>query len=120
MKKYIDSVYMAGVNGDLWHSDGRSSKDLSKQYGTGGDAFGKKYMMSLTFNAPKAAFNDPDQYLFQGKSVDDLFFPQHMNFRFLSMEPLETFVCHDVMKYPNIENDFKRWENHLLEQFSLF
>ena len=42
----------------------------------------KKYMLSLTFNAPKEAFNNVNEYLFQGKNVDDLFFPMHMNFRF--------------------------------------
>ncbi len=70
-------------------------------------------MLSLTFNAPRAAFDDPEQYLFQGKGVDDLFFPMHMNFRFFGMEPIDTFVCYDVMKNPDIEQDFKRFQQHL-------
>ena len=49
-------------------------------------------MLSLTFNAPSAAFDDEGQYLFRGKGVDDLLFPMHMNFRFFGMEPLESFA----------------------------
>ena len=54
---------------------------------------------------------------FQGRSVDDLFWPMHMNFRFFNMEPLETFTCFDVLKNPDIENDFKRFADHLHAQF---
>ena len=74
-------------------------------------------MLSLTFNAPEEAFNEPDEYLFQGKSVDDLWFPMHMNFRFFGMEPLETFACYDVMKNADAENDFNRFTAHLSAQF---
>ncbi len=33
----------------------------------------------------------------------------HANFRFFGMSPLPTFVCYDVLKNPDIENDFKRF-----------
>jgi len=112
-KKYMDEVYSGGLDGTLCHGDGRTRSDAGKHYGSGGALAGKRYMLSLTFNAPKAAFDDPDQYLFQGKSVDDLFFPMHMNFRFFAMEPIETFVCHDVMKNPDIAGDLARFEAHL-------
>ena len=112
-KQYMDDVYSAGMAGQLCDGDGRSRSDPSKQYGTGGTLTGKKYMLSLTFNAPRDAFEDEDQYLFQGKSVDDLFFPMHMNFRFFGMEPLETFASYDVLKNPDIENDFRRFEAHI-------
>lgn len=116
-KKYMDYVYSAGMGGQLCDGDGRSRDDASKQYGSGGTLAGKKYMLSLTFNAPQEAFNDAEQYLFQGKSVDDLFLPMHMNFRFFAMQALETFVCHDVMKNPDIEKDFKRFEDHIESLF---
>ncbi|KOR31899.1 flavodoxin [Achromatium sp. WMS3] len=116
-KRYMDYVYSSGLAGQLCDGDGRTHKDPSKQYGTGGTLKGKKYMLSLTFNAPKEAFNDDKQWFFQGKSVDDLFWPMHLNFRFFNMEPLETFVCHDVMKNPNIENDLQRWQIHLDKHF---
>lgn len=116
-KKYMDEVYSYGMDGRLCSGDGRTRQDPSIQYGQGGTLTGKKYMLSLTFNAPKEAFDNPDQDLFQGKGVDDLFFPAHMNFRFFGMEALETFVCYDVMKNPDIENDFKRFEAHLKKHF---
>ena len=116
-KQYMDDVYSAGMAGQLCDGDGRSRSDPSKQYGTGGTLTGKKYMLSLTFNAPRNAFEDADQYLFQGRSVDDLFFPMHMNFRFFGMEPLETFACYDVLKNPDIENDFRRFEAHIESHF---
>lgn len=112
-KKYMDEVYSAGMQGQLCLYDGRSKEAPKKNYGGGGTLQGKQYMLSLTFNAPEEAFNDADEYLFQGKSVDDLWFPQHMNFRFFAMEALPTFACHDVMKNPDIDNDFQRFEAHL-------
>lgn len=66
-KQYMDVVYSAGMDGNLCDGDGRTRSDPAKQYGTGGTRLGKRYMLSLTFNAPKEAFDDPDQYLFQGK-----------------------------------------------------
>ena len=116
-KKYMDEVYTAGMFGKLCQNDGRSKESPTKNYGAGGVLADTKYMMSLTFNAPKEAFDDESEFLFQGKSVDDLFFPQHMNFRFFGMQPLPTFVCYDVMKNANIENDFKRLDEHLKELF---
>ena len=116
-KKYMDEVYSAGMGGELCNRDGRTSEAPKKNYGGGGTLNGKKYMLSLTFNAPEEAFNDPEEYLFQGKSVDDLWFPMHMNFRFFAMESLPTFVCYDVMKNPDIANDFKRFEAHINEHF---
>ena len=116
-KKYMDEVYSAGMAGQLCNGDGRSHSDASRQYGAGGTLNGKKYMLSLTFNAPRDAFDDPAQYLFQGRSVDDLFFPMHMNFRFFGMEPMDTFVCYDVLKNPDIDNDFRRFDEHLTKHF---
>ena len=116
-KKYIDEVYSAGMSGKLCAGDGRASNDPKKNYGSAGVLKGRKYMLSLTFNAPKEAFNNHEEYLFRGKTVDDLWFAQHMNFKFFSMEPLETFVCYDVMKNPEIENDFKRLIEHLDKNF---
>lgn len=116
-KKYMDEVYSAGMDGRLCAGDGRSRSDPSKQYGTGGTLAGTKYMISLTFNAPRASFSDPSQVLFSGASPDDLFFPAHMNFRFFAMEALPTFACYDVMKNPQIENDFIRFREHLENHF---
>ncbi len=116
-KKYMDEVYTAGMFGKLCQNDGRSEEAPKENYGAGGLLQDTKYMMSLTFNAPKESFDDKNEYLFQGKTVDDLFFPQHMNFRFFGMKPLPTFACYDVMKNADIENDFKRLDKHLQEVF---
>jgi modulator of drug activity B len=116
-KKYMDEVYTAGMAGELCNGDGRSADSPKKNYGAGGTLNDKKYMLSLTFNAPQEAFDDESEYLFQGKSVDDLWFPMHMNFRFFGMEALPTFSCYDVMKNPQIENDLERFSKHLNENF---
>ncbi len=117
-KRYMDYVYSAGMDGRLCAGDGRTRQDPNKQYGTGGALNNKKYMLSLTFNAPQAAFGDPNQWFFEGKTIDDLFWPMHLNFKFFGMEPLPTFVCFDVMKNPDIENDFIRFEDHLNQNFN--
>ena len=117
-KKYIDEVYSTGMMGQLCSGDGRTAEAPKKNYGGGGLLKDKKYMLSLTFNAPSEAFKDPSEYLFQGKSVDELWLPQHMNFRFFGMQPLETFVCYDVVKNPSVEADFKRLENHINKIFN--
>ena len=116
-KKYMDEVYTAGMGGALCEGDGRTADAPKENYGKGGTLVGKKYMLSLTFNAPKESFDDKKEYLFQGKSVDDLFFPMHMNFRFFGMEPMPTFACFDVMKNADVEGDFARFETHLNSHF---
>jgi len=116
-KKYMDTVYTGGMDGRLCTGDGRSREDATKQYGSGGALQGKQYMLSLTLNAPCNAFNDPAQTFFAGASIDDLFLPMHLNFKFFAMSPLKTFSCHDVLKNPEIENDFIRFEKHLNELF---
>ncbi len=117
LKKYMDEVYSAGMDGRLSNGDGRSRKDPALQYGSGGTLSGRTYMLSLTFNAPAEAFDDTDQYLFGGRSVDDLMMPQHMNFRFFDMTPLPTFAAYDVMKNPQVEADFARFDAHLAANF---
>lgn len=115
-KKYMDEVYTAGMAGDLCLGDGRSEEQPKKHYGTAGTLVGKKYMMSLTFNAPAEAFCDESEF-FEGKSIDDLMFPMHMNFKFFGLEAMATIACFDVMKNADTENDFKRFEAHIQENF---
>ncbi len=116
-KRYMDEVYTAGMGGQLCNGDGRHEDAPKENYGAGGALTGKTYMLSLTFNAPKEAFDDEQEYLFQGKSVDDLFFPMHMNFRFFGMDALPTFASFDVMKNAEAENDFKRFSDHIQENY---
>lgn len=116
-KKYMDEVFTAGMGGALCKFDGRSAEDPKRNYGTGGTRTNTKYMLSLTFNAPEASFNNEKEYLFQAHSVDDLMLHMHVNFRFFGMTALPTFACYDVMKNGNIEQDFARFEKHLNDLF---
>ena len=74
-KKYIDEVFTAGLGGKLAHHDGRVIDDPSQRYGSGGVEKGKKFMLSVTLNAPKYAF-DTNEF-FEGKGVDGLFMWLH-------------------------------------------
>lgn len=117
LKKYMDEVYSAGMDGRLCNGDGRSSQSPKDGYGTGGTLTGTKFMLSVTFNAPREAFDDPDQVFFAGQSVDDLLRPIHLNAKFFDMTSLPTFSAHDVMKAPEIAADFDRLEAHLAAHF---
>ena len=113
-KKYVDEVFTAGMLQQRFLTgDGRTRQDPAKQYGSGGKLTGKKYMLSLTWNAPAAAFNDEAQRLFAGKSVDEIFAYNTANYKFCGVDILPSFSCFDVMKSPDITNDFLRLETHL-------
>lgn len=73
-KKYIDEVFTSAMRSKkILSGDGRSGTDPSKQYGTGGKMQGKKFMIAASWNAAEKDFNDPTQYLFQGKKPADVF-----------------------------------------------
>ncbi len=93
--------------------DGRTRKDPDKQYGTGGKMQGKKYMLSLTWNAPKQAFGDKNQILLEGKTVDEVVIANTTAYKFCGAEILPSFSCHDVLKNPDVEGDTKRLKTHL-------
>jgi len=116
-KKYIDEVYTAGIGEVLCKDDGRTRSDLSRKYGSGGLMDGKKYMISTTWNAPLEAFEDSNQF-FEGKGIDGVFIWLHKNYQFFGMEPLPTFSCHDVLKNADVENDLKRFKQHLHRVFN--
>jgi len=116
-KKYIDDVWTVGMMGELSDGDGRHSIAPKKNYGLGGKLNGK-YMLSVTANAPKEAFNNPEERFFAGISEDDLLLHIHLNFKWLGLEPLPTFIAYDVMKNPDIANDFSRFEEHLNKYFT--
>jgi modulator of drug activity B len=113
VKKYLDEVFTTG-HGSLYANDGRTRSDASQKYGSGGLIHGKKYMLSLTWNAPQQAFDDPTDF-FEAKGVDAVYFPFHKANQFLGMSALPTFLSTDVMKMPNIERDIARYEQHLAE-----
>jgi len=112
LKQYIDQVYMAG-RGTLWLNDGRAQ---GGPYGSGGLMQDKKYMLSLTWNAPLDAFGDPEK-LFEGREVDDAFFMFHKMQQFMGATALPTFSCHNVIANPEIETDCARLQDHFAQCF---
>lgn len=117
-KKYIDEVFTAGMmQGRFITGDGRTRNDHAKQYGSGGLLMGKKYMLSLTWNAPEQAFNNEQQSLFNGRSVDELFTHNTANYKFCGMEILPSFSCYDVVKEPNFISDVERLKSHINKVF---
>ena len=115
VKKYIDEVFTEG-HGRLYASDGRSRSDANKKYGSGGLIQGKQHMLSLTWNAPQEAFDDPDQF-FHGQGVDGLYMHFHKANEFLGMTRLPTFLCPDVIKNPTVEHNIACSRAHLATVF---
>ncbi len=70
LKKYIDEVFTAGHQNGIYTSDGRSRKNPSINYGTGGLMHGKRYMVTTSWNAPETAFTLPGEF-FDQKTVDE-------------------------------------------------
>ncbi|MEM8758707.1 MAG: NAD(P)H-dependent oxidoreductase [Pseudomonadota bacterium] len=117
LKKYMDEVYTAGTDGRLCNGDGRSEAAPKANYGMGGTLTGTHIMLSVTLNAPAEAFDDPAEPFFEGMSVDDLLRMVHLNARCFGMTPLPTYSAHDVMKAPQIEADFARFDAHIVSVF---
>lgn len=111
IKKYIDEVFTAG-HGKVYAHDGRVLGDNTKKYGSGGLIHGKKFMLSVTWNAPLESFIEPNQF-FEGKGVDGVFFPMRKANEFLGMTALPTFMCNDVMKNTDFNKYIKEYTEHL-------
>lgn len=116
VKKYIDDVFTEG-HGALYASDGRTRSDAAKKYGSGGLIHDKKYMLSLTWNAPLEAFTDQDQF-FHGVGVDGVYLPFHKANQFLGMQAMDTFIANDVIKAPNVPLVEQQYHDHLMSHFS--
>ena len=92
--------------------------DASKKYGSGGLIQGKKYMLSLTWNAPLEAFTENDQF-FEGVGVDGAYLCRSTRrISFLGMEPLPTFIVNDVIKMPDVPRYIAEYRKHLAEIFA--
>ena len=111
VKRYIDEVFTEG-HGSLYANDGRTRSDASQKYGSGGLIQGKQFMLSLTWNAPQQAFDDPSDF-FEGKGVDAVYFPFYKAHEFLGMRGLPTYLAVDVMKRPAVDATVAAYEAHL-------
>lgn len=117
-KKYLDEVFNAGLQQQsLIVDDGRSRTDPHRQYGMGGKMQGKRFMMSLTWNAPAEAFGDKDQYLYEGKTADDAFLHISTCYKFCGADSVPAFSSFNVMKAPDIDGDVIRLRKHLALYF---
>lgn len=115
-KKYIDEVFTEGMlQQSFLVNDGRTRDDPSRQYGSGGKLHGKQYMLSLTWNAPREAFGNPQQALFKGRTVDDVFVSNSANYQFCGAAILPAFSVVDVFKDPDIDGDMARLRVHLAQ-----
>ena len=114
----MEQVFNAGLAQQTFvTNDGRSSTDPSLQYGSGGKMQDKKFMLSLTWNAPKQAFSNPQHKMFKGRNVDDLFANLMSVYEFCGVEALPSFSCFDVIKAHDVENDVRRLSTHLRKLF---
>lgn len=111
VKKYIDEVFLGGV-GILFENDGRSRKDSTRKYGSGGLSQGKKVLFSVTWNAPLSAFNNKDEF-FEGLGVDMVYLHFKKLHEFCGMECLPIFMCNDVVKNPQVESYIANYKAHL-------
>ena len=119
-KKYVDEVFNAGLQDARFLScDGRTREDLAKQYGTGGNMLGKKFMVCSTWNAPKASFDDPNQLLFEGRSTADVLIQITSNYRYCDVENVADYNCFDIFKDGNMVEDLDNYPKHLENVFNL-
>jgi len=113
-KKYVDDIFTSAMKSQKFLSgDGRSDKDPTKQYGSGGKMQGKKFMLSATWNAPEESFNDPKQKLWQGKSADDALFNVAANYLFVGFTVLPGHHCYDVFHNKHIKEDLENYPAYL-------
>ena len=114
-KQYIDVVFTEGHQNGIYTSDGRSSKNPDINYGTGGLMHGKKYILTTSWNAPKAAFTLENEF-FEQKSVDDgVMFGFHKMNAFAGLERLATHHFHDMEKNANVPLELEKYNTFLNE-----
>lgn len=119
-KKYVDEVFNSGLFSKSFLSgDGRTNDNPKKQYGTGGNLHGKKFMICATWNAPKEAFDNPSQQLMKGKSTTDLFLNITSNYRFCGFDIAQDYNCFDVFRNKPTSQDLENYPSHLCKVFNL-
>ena len=118
-KKYVDEVFNAGLASQSFlTNDGRTPDEPSRQYGTGGNMGGKKFLIAATWNAPKATFSNAESVLFAGKSVDDLLLNISSNYRFTGFDVLPSFGIFDIFRDQEIEKRLEEY-NHFLQSVTM-
>lgn len=101
MKRYLDEVYLPGI---FYGS--------SEKYGQGGLMKGKKYMFSLTWNAPYEAFHQTSGFM-DSRGVEEVIISMHKAQEYCGFEKLPTYSCFNVVKKTNVPQYLKDLELHL-------
>jgi modulator of drug activity B len=113
-KKYVDEIFNVALSTKtMLEGDGRTRKDHTRQYGTGGKMQGKKFMISATWNAPREAYDNPNGVLFGGKGTADLFLNITSNYKFCGYDILPDFGVFDIFKNPDFPRAFEEYKQHL-------
>ena len=119
-KQYIDEILNCGLQNEKFLvGDGRSRKDVKRQYGSGGKMQGKRFMVSSTWNAPKASFDDPNQILFEGRSTADILIQITSAYRFCGVDIVPDYNCFDIFKGGDIVGTLENYPTHLQTVFNL-
>ncbi|WP_029292773.1 NAD(P)H-dependent oxidoreductase [Chryseobacterium hispalense] len=119
-KKYVDEVFNSGLHSAKFLSgDGRTREDVTRQYGTGGNMQGKKFMVCSTWNAPAESFNDVNQKLFRGISTENYLLHITSNYRFCGVEVVPDYNCFDIFKDGDIAGDLRNYPVHLANVFGI-
>lgn len=108
-KKYIDDIFSAGHGTVTYEHDGRTRENPNALYGTGGLLKEKKYMLSLTYNAPEIEFEDKERF-FEGMTLDEVNVATHKTFKYCGAKALKSYALYNVYKselnIDNIKEDF--------------
>ena len=113
---FVDYASLPKIVIGICGGDGRTRTAPDINYGTGGLLTGR-YMISSTWNAPRAAFVAEGDF-FEGTGIDGVFLPMHKAFQFIGLKPMESFMANDVLKNPTHEADFKRFVETVKKNFS--
>jgi modulator of drug activity B len=117
VKKYIDEVFSAGgATGKFLTGDGRHRTDPKHGYGTGGLLKDKKFLLCVTCNAPREAFEEPEQF-FEGQGVRGIFLHLYKAFEFIGIKGLPPFLADDCMKNPDYAAYVAKYQQKLKELF---
>ena len=117
-KEYIDTVFTEGHQNGIYASDGRSRTNPDINYGTGGLLHGKRYILTTSWNAPKAAFTLENEF-FDQRSVDDgALFGFHKMNAFTGMKLLDTHHFHDMEKNADVPKELENYNSFLLQHFN--
>lgn len=115
-KKYVDEIFNSGfASKKLLLGDGRTREDATKQYGSGGLMQGRKFMICATWNAPAAAFDNPENKVFEGKGLTDIYLPITSNYRFSGYDIIDSYNCFDIFRSGDIAKDLEKYPVHLAE-----